>query len=216
LKEALSRSNCNDSLRAGLVISTGGSCSIGFTARSSNGLTRWVLTAGHCSDGTSTTVWSTGGTAIGPLTSAINSGAVDAAAIQVTNATYRADTAGRIYMHNAAGRSVPVNGAADVMSDISVGDVVCLSANITDPTASSNPCAVIGSVSDANARGLVRVDGYDGCQGDSGGGWYGLASGARIAYGLHSRSNEGCKVANGTSWFSALPQFWTALVYETS
>ncbi|HEX6686606.1 MAG TPA: hypothetical protein VF062_27790 [Candidatus Limnocylindrales bacterium] len=207
------RNNCNDALRSGQVVSsTDGSCSIGFTARS--GGIRWALTSGHCRTNLNVT-WRTGGTAIGPLSDAIDSGAVDAGAIQVTNATFAAQTAGRIYSHNSAGRSVPVNGAAEVMSDISVGDVVCLSANFTAVTAASNPCAVIGSLSDPNKRGLVRVDGYDACQGDSGGGWYHLVGSTRTAFGLHSRSDEGCKIANGKSWFSALPMFWTGLVYET-
>jgi streptogrisin C len=72
---------------------------------------------------------------------------------------------------------------------------------------------VIGTNSDPNKRGLVRVNGFDACGGDSGGGWYWLtSSGNRIAYGLHSRSSTGCHGSEGgsKSWFTALPvaKFW--------
>ena len=61
--------------------------------------------------------------------------------------------------------------------------------------------------SDWLKRGLARVNGLDGCHGDSGGGWYWLGSSTyRVAYGLHSRSSyDGCHVSGGNSWFSALP-----------
>jgi streptogrisin C len=208
------RDNCNDSLRSGLVISTSGAgCSLGFTARSSSG-TRWALTAGHCNSG-GTETWSTAGTTIGSLNpaNAINSGAVDASAIQVTNATYAADTVGRIYISGTSWSGV--DGSAPTLSYIWSGDTVCLSARYQAPGTVGNPCAVVTSNSDAGNRGLARVDGYDGCHGDSGGGWYWLTSaGSRIAYGLHSRSGEdGCNVGS-VSWFSALPTFWTGLTYD--
>jgi streptogrisin C len=208
------RDNCNDSLRSGLVISrSGAGCSIGFMARGSTGV-RWALTAGHCNGG-STETWSTAGTTIGSLNPAnsIDSGAVDASAIQVTNASYAADTVGRIYISGTSWSGV--NGSAPTLSYIWSGDTVCLSARYQAPGTVGNPCAVVTSNSDAGNRGLVRVDGYDGCHGDSGGGWYWLtSSGSRIAYGLHSRSGEdGCNVGS-VSWFSALPSFWTSLTYE--
>jgi hypothetical protein len=87
------------------------------------------------------------------------------------------------------------------------GDVVCLAANFTQPNG-ANLCGVVGSAMDPSVRGMVRVDGLDGCPGDSGGGWYWLTnSGRRIAYGLHSRSDTGCHGDQGGShsWFSALP-----------
>lgn len=211
-----SRNDCNDSLRSGLVIRrSGASCSAGFTARASTG-TRFLLTSGHCAG--LNAAWSTGTTTpttIGTMTDAIDSGVVDAGAIQVTNASYAADTVGRIYMHNAAGRWVPVNGAAPSMGFILQGETVCLAARITDPANSANPCGTITSVSDPNKRGMVRVGGYDACPGDSGGGWYWLSSsGSRWAYGLHSRSESGCNAAPNNSWFSPLPSFWTGLTYD--
>ncbi|MDG4766952.1 hypothetical protein O7632_23050 [Solwaraspora sp. WMMD406] len=211
-----SRNDCNDSLRSGLVIRrSGGSCSAGFTARGSTGI-RFLLTSGHCAG--LNAAWSTGTTTpttIGTMTDAIDSGVVDAGAIQVTNASYSADTVGRIYMHNMAGRFVGVNGAAPSMSFILQGETVCLAARIIDPANPGNPCGTITSVSDPNKRGMVRVGGYDACPGDSGGGWYWLSSsGSRWAYGLHSRSESGCNAAPNNSWFSPLPSFWTGLTYE--
>ena len=207
------RNNCNDSLRAGLVVIGSGGCSLGFTARGTTGV-RWALTAGHCA-GSTTTTWSTAGTSIGPLNpiNAIDSGAVDAAAIQVTNAGYAADTVGRIYI--SGGSWVGVKGSAPTLSFIWAGDTVCLSARYQAPATSGNPCAVVTNTSDPSNRGLVRVEGYDACNGDSGGGWYWLpASGNRYAFGLHSRSSSGCNDPAAVSWFSALPMFWTALSYE--
>ncbi|WBB81695.1 hypothetical protein O7606_10190 [Micromonospora sp. WMMD882] len=209
-----SRANCNDNLRSGLVIRrSGGGCSLGFTARSSTG-TRWALTSGHCGGG-SVTNWSTAGTPIGPMhpVNALNSGAVDAGAIQVTNAGYAADTLGRIAI--SASTWVPVKGRAHTMSFIWVGDVVCVSARYAAPATFGNPCGVITKTSDASQRGLVRYEGYDPCPGDSGGGVYWLpSSGKRYAFGLHSRSVSGCNVRPGKAWFSALPRFWPGLAYD--
>lgn len=205
-----SRANCNDSLRAGLVISRpGAGCSTGFMARS--GGVRWALTAGHCGAGN----WSTAGTAIGPLAAvnALNAGPVDAGAIQVTTPKYAQDTLGRIAISGTSW--VPVKGWADTMSFIWVGDVVCVSARFAAPATPFNPCGVVKDTSDAAHRGLVRYEGYDPCSGDSGGGVYWLpSSGNRYAFGLHSRSVSGCNASPGKAWFSALPRFWTGLTYD--
>lgn len=212
-----SRANCDNNLRAGLVLRRSGVlwCSLGFTTRSSTG-TRWVLTAGHCHGGTNGETWSNGTTTqrnIGPLWSAnaINSGVVDASAIQTTNAFYTGDTTGRI----AIGPSswVPVKGSTFLL----VNDVVCLSASYTNPARSGNPCATVTDTSDAQVRGMVRIQGYDACGGDSGGGWYWLpASGNRYAVALHSRSISGCNASPHRSWASPVTAFWTGLTYETN
>jgi streptogrisin C len=208
------RDNCNPSLRAGLVTTRSGvGCSLGFMARST---VRWALTAGHCGDPAATTTWSTAGTTIGTLSTvnAVNSGAVDAAAIQVTDPGYAADLIGRIYL--GAGSWVGVKGWATTLSFIWVGDTVCVSARYQAPSTFGNPCGVVTDTSDAANRGLVKYEGYDPCSGDSGGGVYWLpSSGNRYAYGLHSRSLTGCNVSAGpVAWFSALPQFWTGLTYD--
>ncbi|MFC0531326.1 S1 family peptidase [Phytohabitans kaempferiae] len=208
-----SREDCDNNLRAGLRLRRSGAlwCSAGFTARGSTGI-RWQLTAGHCV-GTIGETWSNGTTTqrnIGPLTDSIDSGVVDASAIQVTNAFYSADTVGRIA--TGASSFAPVTGETFLL----VNDVVCLSASTTDPTRSGNPCGTVTSLSDSARRGQVRVEGYDACGGDSGGGWYWLpGSGNRWAVGLHSGSLTGCNVTPGVSWLSPLDSFWTALTYET-
>ncbi|MEU7615679.1 hypothetical protein AB0M91_15610 [Micromonospora rifamycinica] len=211
-----SRANCNDSLRSGLAIRhSGGACSTGFTARS--GSVRYILTAGHCGASTTST-WYTAGTSIGPMTTAnaINSGAVDAGRIQVTNSTYAADTVGRIAI--SASSWVPVRGRAHHMSFIWAGDVVCISARYQAPATNGNPCGVIASVSDAAQGGLTRYEGYDPCPGDSGGGVYWLpSSGQRHAFGLHSRSITGCNNTASNkkkAWFSAVPNFWNTMNYD--
>jgi len=91
--------------------------------------------------------WSTRGTAIGTLTGAIDRDNVDIASISTTNATYLAETVGRIYNHGATNRFVRVNGAPTRTSSMVAGDVVCLAANITKPSGANN-CAVIQLVSD--------------------------------------------------------------------
>jgi streptogrisin C len=112
---------------------------------------------------------------------------------------------------------VAVNGVAPTLSYIWSGDVVCLAANFTQPNG-FNFCGVVGTNSDSSVRGMVRVDGFDACPGDSGGGWYWLTStGRRIAYGLHSQSNIGCHNAGGNSWYTpiATANAWSGLTVET-
>ncbi len=204
------RNACDWTVRAGAMLwrSSAGNnvCSVGFTGRQTNNQ-RWVYTAGHCSNGNNVT-WGTGGLPIGPMYASVNSGVYDAAIIRVTNSWFASDQGGEIY------KSVFVNGVAPTLSYIVAGETVCLSANYTNPTG-GNFCGVVGTNSDASVRGMVRVNGLDGCPGDSGGGWYWLTStGRRIAYGLHSRSDTGCHGDQGgtRSWFSPLPTIkagWT-------
>jgi streptogrisin C len=202
-----SRTACDWTVRAGAVLwrSQAGNnvCSVGFTARDSSNQ-RYVYTAGHCSNGNGVT-WGTGALPIGPMWSSRQSGSIDASIIKVTNSWFASDLGGEIYHETAPNRSLPVKGVAPSLGFIWSGDVVCLSANYTQPNG-PNYCGVVGTNSDPAVLGMVRVDGFDGCPGDSGGGWYWLpSSGNRYAYGLHSRSEVGCHGANGHSWFSPLP-----------
>jgi streptogrisin C len=197
------RNACDYTIRAGSMLWRGSAgnnvCSVGFTGRQTNNQ-RWVLTAGHCSNGNGVT-WGTGSAYIGPMYASVDTGAYDAGLIQVTNPWFRYDQGGEIY------QSVYVNGVAPTLGYIWAGDTVCLSANYTNPTG-PNFCGVIGTNSDPSVRGMARVNGLDACGGDSGGGWYWLTSaGKRIAYGLHSRSDVGCHGSSGgsRSWFSPLP-----------
>ena len=199
-----SRNACDYTIRAGNVLWRDNSstpwCSVGFTGRQTNNA-RWVYTAGHCSTGNGV-AWGTGTRNIGTMYASIDSGVYDAAIIRVTNSWFASDQGGEIY------NTVYVNGVAPTLSYMQAGETVCLSANITNPTSGANLCGVINTTSDGAKRGMVRVDGVDGCPGDSGGGWYWLTStGRRIAYGLHSRSDTGCHGdQRGTrSWFSPLP-----------
>jgi streptogrisin C len=204
-----SRFACDWTIRSGAAIwrtSRGNNvCSAGFTARDASN-TRYTYTAGHCSNGNGVT-WGTGGQTIGPMQASMNWWAIDASIIRVTNSWFTFDRGGELYRESSPGRSAAVNGVAPTLSYIWRGDVVCLSGNFTQPNG-PNFCGIVGSNMDAGVRGMVRVDGFDACGGDSGAGWYWLTpSGRRIAYGMHSRSDVGCHGSNGGShsWFSALP-----------
>ena len=211
------RANCDDFLAAGLTIRNGNpgvhSCSLGFTARNAANQ-RITLTAGHCSTGVGQ-VWSNGTSTIrviGSVSGRIDSGNVDVTRIVSTNTFYGNVNSGRIYVSPAA-NTVPVKGESFLL----VNDVACLSARFTAPATAGNPCGTVGSIADAGNRGMVRVDGYDACPGDSGGGWYWLApSGNRYAVSLHSRSESGCNATPARSWSSPLNAFYSDLNYETS
>ena len=205
------RNACDWTLRAGSVMWRGTIasntpwCSIGFTARNSSN-TRFAYTAGHCTTGNGIN-WGAAAQNIGPMSSSLDSGAVDAAVIQVTNSWFTGDTGGEIYVNAGTSGWSPVKGVAPTVSYMVAGETVCLSANFTQPTVNGNSCGILGTNSDAGVRGMARVDGLDACGGDSGGGWYWLSSsGNRYAYGIHSRSDGGCHGdAGGTrSWYTAI------------
>ena len=219
----IARNFCDTSLRAGLSLwrraSNGlavSSCSLGFTARDANDV-RFVLTAGHCSTGNGVT-WGTGNANIGTMFTSADAGQIDVALIKVTDPWFAADRVGRIYMEESSGAAwAPVDGVATSTALIIAGEVACLAANITQPNG-PNRCGVIGT-SSSSWRGMPRVDGVDACKGDSGGGWYWkLASGKRVAIGIHSTSDEGCNGDQGgtDSWFTALPLLSKTLKVELS
>ena len=198
------RNACDTSVRAGAMLWRNSQgkyvCSVGFTGRDYSTGLRWAITAGHCSNGPLVT-WGTGSGTIGPMIASLNSGAVDASAILINDPAYSGQAGHQIYRDAAYGGTVQVDAAADLLTDMTAGDTVCLAANFQDVNG-PNLCGVLGTTSDPAVRGMARVDGLDGCGGDSGGGWYGLSGSTRTAYGFHSRSNPGCHVANGSSWFS--------------
>jgi streptogrisin C len=204
-----SRAACDWTIRAGSIMwRTNTStpwCSVGFTARNSSNQ-RFVYTAGHCSTGNNVT-WGTGALSIGPMWSSLDSGAIDASIIRVTNSWFTGDLGGEIYISGAISGTAPVKGVAPTVGYMVAGETICLSANFTQPTVSGNSCGILGTNSDASVRGMARVDGLDACGGDSGGGWYWLSSsGNRYAYGIHSRSDSGCHGSAGgnRSWYTAI------------
>jgi streptogrisin C len=197
------RDACDGSIAAGAMIWRGAAgsyvCSAGFTAEDPFTLGRFVYTAGHCAGGIGT-AWGTGAESIGPELGSQDLNDIDASVIQVTNPLYTLQAGGRLW------NTDDVDAVAPTLASIAIGDVVCKASNFQDP---SGPryCGVIGSNSDPAVRGMARVDSEDACGGDSGGTWYGLDAGTRTGYGVHSRSNPGCRGdAGGTrSWFSPLP-----------
>lgn len=210
------RDNCDTGVRAGAMIwrnNVGNEwCSVGFTGRDFSTDLRWTITAGHCSNGVLVN-WGTVGETIGPLIASMDAGSVDASAILINNSRYTNDLGGRIYRDANFGGIVDVDAVVSTLAGIVAGDTVCLAANFTDVNG-PNLCGVIGTNSDPAVRGMARVDGVDGCGGDSGGGWYSLSGTTRTAYGFHSRSDSGCHGAPATadSWFSPWPTVQSALI----
>lgn len=209
-----SRDACDQTIRAGAMMWRSDLgvnwCSVGFTARNASNQ-RILYTAGHCAGG-SGVQWATGSEFIGGQAAILNSGAVDAMAINITNSWFTGDTGGEIYTQGGT-FSLPVKGAAGSLGFILAGETVCLAANFTIPTGANN-CGTVGTTSDATNRGFVRVNGFDACGGDSGGGWYWLpASGNRFAYGIHEGSSTGCHgdAGGSTSWFTAVSSAKAAL-----
>ena len=205
------RDVCDNGLAPGAIVrpAVGNlGCSMGFTTDDTFTGSRFAFTAGHCSNGLNVT-WSTGAQSIGPLVSAMDLNEIDASLIQVTNATYTGQPGGRLY------NTDDVDSVVNSLSSIVEGEVVCKAANFQDPNG-PRYCGEIDLVSDPNVRGMVRVREEDACGGDSGGPWYRLIDGItpklRIAYGLHSRSDFGCRGDSGgtESWFSSLPSIKAA------
>jgi len=201
-----SRAACDETIRAGAMIWRSDPsipwCSVGFTARNASNQ-RYVFTAGHCTTGDGVT-WGTGALPIGPMIASVDEGPIDASIIEVTNPWFTGHPGGEIYTEGDS-FSMPVQGVAAAANVMVAGETVCLAANFSAPTG-DNPCGVLATNSDAAVRGLARVEGVDACGGDSGGGWYGLSSGYRSAYGIHSRSDAGCHGDTGgsRSWFTAI------------
>ena len=186
-------------------------CSLGFTAAASDG-SRWVVTAGHCSEGiatscpSSTGCWGHGQQYFGPMRQVRDSGNVDVARIRRDNPYW---TMGG-YMFNAYNPSTTVNVDYAILSrfTIQVGQGVCLSAQYSEIGVA---CGTITTTS--GYRGFIEV-GFDACPGDSGGGWYWLSqSGERWEYGIHHGGDLTCHVAGNISRFTAGPDiyaYWDA------
>ena len=135
------RNDCDDSVRAGSILwrsGVGDWCSAGITGRSTATNRRYVITAGHCSNGNGVT-WGTGAGTIGTMAFSADSGDLDAGAVRATQWPYTWQPGGDIYMHLMARRRIDMDGVAPTQSFIWVGDVVCLAANYTNPTAAGEP-----------------------------------------------------------------------------
>jgi streptogrisin C len=220
------RFSCGAPARSGTVIGLDGDgagsawadwdCSLGFTAAASDG-SRWVVTAGHCSNGytatscpSSTACWGHGGQYFGPLRqfSPWLESTVDVARIRRDNSYW---TMGG-YMYNASAPESPVDvdGAITSFASVVQNTSVCQSMWHAVPGAS---CGLIyDTVSDV--LGKVEVS-LDSCMGDSGGGWYRITSGGRIAMGIQSQADNGpnCHGQYEHSYFSSLPdinEYWDA------
>ncbi len=220
-----SRTSCGTPARAGLVIGidTDGAgpgasspeCSEGFTAATPDG-GRWILTAGHCSQGISTACgvaplyacWGAGSQYFGPMRQAHESGNVSVAWIRKDNSYWA--SGGWMYNVSSLNSPLHVTGRIDARSAIHVGDGLC--SNAWHSVLSS--CGYVTDVSSID--GLVQID-YTVCDGDSGGGWFlpyysPTVGNTNIAYGLQVAIDRdpalGCANAHlpsNFSYMSALP-----------
>lgn len=203
----VSRFSCSTPLRGGIVLWAGAAnrneCSLGYTARAGDG-SRWALTAGHCGAITGPgPTWGHGTGAIGPMIEGRNSGNVDVARIHITNPYWQ--TGGYLYDYFNRDTPAVLHHAILARGTIQAGDIVCLNAWHSI----SENCG--GIVQSFGERGMPRVN-YDACPGDSGGGWFYVSpAGARLAYGLHSWSEENsgentCHFHwTNDSYFTAIP-----------
>ncbi len=207
----ISRYNCGAPLRSGVNVGTwaGGrtdnGCSIGFTARASDG-SRWALTAGHCipqSHVDSGRLWGHGQQYIGPPRQRGDGGQVDVARIRMDNPYWRQVGGG--YMYATPTRTVDVDLAIVSRATIEVNDPVCFNGRSYLP--GDDNC---GRVTTAYGyRDMPRVVGVKVCSGDSGGAAYLIYGGQRWAYGLISSTSQrpigGCTLNDGQVNFSPLP-----------
>jgi streptogrisin C len=194
-------------------------CSLGFTAAATDG-SKWAVTAAHCMqfaiDEGLGTIWGHGEQVIGQIRhprwddecrfigyNATNC-KIDVARILVQNSYWT--TGGYFYTATALNNPLPVDGAVTRPEQIQVGDTMCLSAR---HSGDGNVCGTITFPGSASRMAKVSKDG---CNGDSGGGWYHkTAAGTRIAYGIHDASDDdGCHVGGSQSYFSTLPNinYW--------
>jgi streptogrisin C len=199
------RLHCGRPLRSGIVLwasGRGNQCSLGFTARATDG-SRWAVTAGHCgaNNGGQGVIWGHGEQYIGPIRHGRNSGNIDVARILVQNPYWT--TGGWFFNAYDPNTPVPVDYAIAERGTIQKGDAVCLSAW---HSRIGENCAMI--YLEYGDRGMPQVN-YGSCPGDSGGGWYHItASGYRIAYGIHhgGSTTPNCSgTEGGDSIFTAIP-----------
>ncbi|SDK86299.1 streptogrisin C [Lentzea albidocapillata subsp. violacea] len=202
-----SRYNCSAPLRSGVALRQAGTnlCSVGFTVRDGNG-TRWTVTAGHCMrrDGE---IWSHNTVDIGPIGNAWIGDNIDVARIRMNRAPWADASGGWLYNEGNPNSPVALNSAVTRYAQIQQGDSVCLQGYNSN---ARHSCGVITHAAHPDYNGMTRVD-FDGCQGDSGGGWYAPNSGNRTAYGTHVGGPLTCHSQYGWSVFSPLPAlnaFW--------
>jgi streptogrisin C len=188
--ECASRLACTTPLRSGIVmwyLTNQGVrqpwCSLGFTARASDG-SRWAVTAGHCGTRSGEFAqWGHSAEPIGLIQAGRNSGNIDIARVQVTNPVWQ--TGGYLYDYYRPNVPAPLHYSITARGTIQAGDVVCLSAWHSVP----DNCG--GILRAFSPNGMPEVY-FDACGGDSGGGWFYITSyGENWAYGIHKGEQVG-------------------------
>lgn len=129
---------------------------------------------------------------------------VDVGRIKIESNYFKSGSLG--YMFNYANPSspIPVNYVVGSLTSIFPGSVVCLKAIHAGDI--SNKCGTVDLPQDPSAYNMVKVAGYDACDGDSGGAWFhNDSSGAATAYGSHASSLEPSCHGGGNSYFTSAP-----------
>jgi len=220
MDSCLSTLDCHETpLRAGLRIVRGDSistpfksCSIGF-ALSAPGTSRvWFTTAGHCGPGNSPGVPQSQRRWFHRPSSGLVTGvtaarcwwcaghpSVDVGRVLVKESFWLNGTFGWLMNFANPGSPVKVNGYT---LSYQVGDVICLKA--LHVGAASDKCGIVADVDDASVHHMIKINGYNACDGDSGGAWFETSpTGHRVAYAVHSSSDSGCH-GSGSSWASSI------------
>ena len=189
-------------------------CSEGFNGAAPDG-SRWVLTAGHCSNGISTSCpsancWGHGQQYIGPMREARDQDKVDVARIRKDSSYW--GTGGWIYNQFNPESPWAVDDVYTSNAQIPANAAVCFSSRLVNPT---NLCGPILEKVSA-FRGMPRID-QDVCNTDSGGSVYRPTEGIRVAYAFISHadelSNPGCTLTeiSGTgqdTYVSSIPDIY--------
>ncbi len=207
-------------LRSGVTVSLPGGriSSAGFTATAADG-SRWLITTFHENGGKNASIVGQtvkhGEQYIGKVREShkIEPTGVDWTRVRISNPYWLGGSKGWLSGPTRTFAGIARDGGPEMVllnnSPVGVyyytagsvgvarGDVVCLHAR---RTRSGDMCGTVGGYPGGVLGPRVRVDNYDACRGDSGGGWvYKNPQGYRVAVGIHKGGKELCPLVTGGS-----------------
>lgn len=212
-----SSSACGRPLRSGVTVSLpdGRISSAGFTATAADG-SRWLITTFHENGGKNASIVGQtvrhGEQYIGKVREShnIRPTGVDWTRVRISNPYWLGGSRGwlsgptRNFADGSRSSVLLNNNPVGVYYytagsvGVARGDVVCLHAR---RTRSGDMCGTVGGYPGGVLGPQVKVNNYEACRGDSGGGWvYKNPQGYRVAVGIHHASAEpSCPVLTGGS-----------------
>ncbi|GLI02902.1 hypothetical protein Pa4123_81800 [Phytohabitans aurantiacus] len=237
----IDRWNCGGPIRAGINLrhrsdaSDVNVCSLGATATSADGTSRWVITAGHCagtavhtSCSVASQCWRHGEQDIGPMRETAcpqdfpvacqhDYPFIDVGRIRIDSTYWKSFSQGWMFNGIDPTTAVEIDGAITTFTQLSnmVGQSLCMNAMWSNEGANCGPLFSAASGTFA----MPEVWSVRACRGDSGGLWYRPSGGIRTAVGIQSSATlpypggPDCRRATGSSWFGAFPDinaFWDA------